>query len=419
MAEVKGIRDYNRIRRFLRNIHLYGFFSREDFAQAGIGSVKDYDFGAALIRSIFPETEEDARWQQGRKYLRIRREYARSGENRLADSYRLHPIDEKEELPELLSILHMLGREGPTMKRLQVKMQKRDGEADRSATVRRRVKELDEYGCVVKRKDRYYLREEGLNRLSTGEVEDLLTYVRFSGGITQPRTAAFFLTRTLERELYRRGVTVERESPVLLRHGVNNGIFDEELVYSLIRAIRDGQEVKLTVRKGRDEAECTCLPVSLRVDCRLGRWYLLGLEERPVIRRMSNILRVKPLGKVSEEEGARAKERVEEAFAHTGCSGALPMDHPVLVEAKLYFDRFPGMGRQFQRELRLGEVVEKEDGTYYRAYVNDPLEVLPLLRSYSPWLRVRPGEHDLVARLEDGLARMEAALEEVPNESAE
>lgn len=55
MPEVGGVREYDRIRRFLSRIYLYGFFSREDFARAGIGSAKDYDYGMKLIRAIFPE----------------------------------------------------------------------------------------------------------------------------------------------------------------------------------------------------------------------------------------------------------------------------------------------------------------------------------------------------------------------------
>ena len=59
-TDLKGVREYDRIRRYLENIYLYGFFSRDDFAQAGVGSVKDYDFGVNLIRSIFPETDDAA-----------------------------------------------------------------------------------------------------------------------------------------------------------------------------------------------------------------------------------------------------------------------------------------------------------------------------------------------------------------------
>jgi len=78
------------------------------------------------------------------------------------------------------------------------------------------------------------------------------------------------------------------------------------------------------------------------------------------------------------------------------------------------------MRRQFMREMRLGTVVTKEDGEYYQALVNDPGEVLPLLRSYAPWLRVQRGEHDLDTRLRDGLLRMQAALrKEETHETAE
>ena len=66
MAEVGGVREYQRIRRFLGHIYLYGFFSREGFARAGIGSVKDYDYGAKLIRSIFPDSEDAALWKDGK-----------------------------------------------------------------------------------------------------------------------------------------------------------------------------------------------------------------------------------------------------------------------------------------------------------------------------------------------------------------
>ena len=71
MPEMGGVRDYNRIRRFLSHIYLYGFFSREDFARSGIGSAKDYDYGMKLIRAIFPDSDQAALWRDGRKYPRF------------------------------------------------------------------------------------------------------------------------------------------------------------------------------------------------------------------------------------------------------------------------------------------------------------------------------------------------------------
>ena len=65
MPELGAVRDYNRIRRFLSHIYLYGFFSREDFARSGIGSAKDYDYGMKLIRAIFPDSDQAALWRTG------------------------------------------------------------------------------------------------------------------------------------------------------------------------------------------------------------------------------------------------------------------------------------------------------------------------------------------------------------------
>lgn len=120
---------------------------------------------------------------------------------------------------------------------------------------------------------------------------------------------------------------------------------------------------------------------------------------------------------MEEVRWREAGEEAAAAFARTGCSGTLPQNGPVLVEAKLNFQTSPGIRTQFQRELRLGEIVEREDGAYYRALINDPLELFPFLRSFSPWLRILPGEHGLDRRLREDLLQMLG--EEGDHETAE
>lgn len=409
MAGVDGVREYNRIRRFLGHIYQYGFFSREDFARAKVGSVKDYDYGAKLIRAIFPDSGDAALWQDGKKYLRIQRDYARSGENRMTDSYMLHTMDEQEELPELLYILSGL-RPGPkTLDELcsLVELHCRDEGASKYPTVRRRVLDLVKYGYVVKNKKLFSLAPDPFERLSHRELEQLLEYVRFSGGVTYPRTAASFLRRTLEREMLRRGLTVVSEPSLRLRHSVNANVFDEEMVYKLLDLIREHRMAELEVNSGK----VAVLPIALRADSRLGRWYVLTMEDRPTLRRVSSILNVKPGEPVSAEDWQESSRAVLDTFAHTGCSGAMDFGKPVMVEAKLEFGAYTGMRNQFAREIPMGEIVNREDGEYYVALVNDPNELLPLLRAFSPWLRVLPGCHGLDKKLQGDLLAMKTALE--------
>lgn len=409
MAKVGGIQEYQRVRKYLRNIYVYGFFSREDFERAGIGSAKDYDAGISLIRAVFPELDEDAVRKEKRKYLRFRRSYMASGMNRLAESYRLHTISETGKLPELLWILSALSGKRATMEKLIDEVEcHRETEGGKGSTTRRRVGDLVEYGAVEKRGTAYCMRQDGLEKLSDHGLRQLWDYVRFAGGITFPRVAGAYLCRTIERELARRGKAPGDTVPFLLRHNVNSAIFDEDLVYGLLTAIRQRCRVTLQVQGRQEPVEH--LPVELRVDIRLGRWYLVGVEQSPLIRRVSRIIDCQPGSAVPEEEWNTAAEQAREAFANTGCSGAADYGHPVRVEAKLCFDGMPGLRNQFARELRLGRIESREDGEYYCALLNDPREVLPMLRAYAPWLKVQPGEHDLDRRLEDSLRRMQQSL---------
>lgn len=394
MAEIDGVREYDRIRRFLGRIYLYGFFSREDFArQGGAGGKKDYDYGAKLIRAIFPDSEEAALWHEGKKYLRIQRVYARSGESRLADSYMLHTLDVKEELPELLYLLSALAAGKKSMSELcsLVELHTADEDTFRYPTVRRRVLELVEYGYAEKRGSVFTLAEDGLAALTDGEL----------------------------RQLLRRGLPMPEASPLLLRHSVNANVFDEELVYQLLELMGQGRAALLSLPprqsapgKKPEPFTVTSWPVALRADARLGRWYLMSVENgRPMLRRLRNIRSVKP-GEPLPEEYPAARAAAESRFARSAFSGAVPAGKPVLVRARLRFEDAPGMLEQFRREIRLGEIVEEPEGLVYQAQVNDPLELRSLLRMYAPWLRVLPGDHRLDGQVRQDLEELRRRLRE-------
>ena len=410
MANLEGVREYNRIRRYLEYIYLYGFFSREDFAQANIGSVKDYDYGVKLIRSIFPEAEEAALWKDGRKYLRVQREYALSGENRMADSYLLYSMDVENELPTLLGIFSCLAEGKKTVDDTcrDTAIRTQVTSSLNYHTVRRWLQELVEYGYGEKAGRYYQLRDNPLKVLSEDEVWQLYWYTLFASGITYPRVAGSFLLRTLERELLRRGQQPVEESPFLLRHSVNRNIFDEDLLCRLMEAIKQRRQVKLL----RETDTLLVQPAALRVDGRLGRWYLLAKGKTPLLTRVSSIRDIKleePLAPADWDAGV---EECLAAFVRSGCSGFLPPDGPTTVRARLHVSQSPGMGAQFVRELRAGAVQVGENGEEYQVEMNDPMELIPFLRSYSPWLSLEAGKHGLKEAIQKDLRSMRESLME-------
>ena len=300
MPEMGGVRDYNRIRRFLSHIYLYGFFSREDFARSGIGSAKDYDYGMKLIRAIFPDSDQAALWRDGRKYPRFVRTYEGSGENRMADSYLLHALDTETDLPELLILLGALAASPRTLEQLRrsAELHCDDEEADGYSRVRRRILELEQYGYLQRQGRTFALAHDWLRQLENEELEALVQFVRFAAGTAYPRVAASFLRRSVEWEMHRRGLALPAQS-LLLRHNVSACVFDEDIVWQLQELIAARRGAVITMGRGSVE----CLPIALRIDMRLGRWYVLSMEQRgPVIRRVSGIRSVKPAPAVPPEQ---------------------------------------------------------------------------------------------------------------------
>ncbi len=410
MARVDGVRDYNRIRRFLSHIYLYGFFSREDFARYGIGSVQDYDYGTRLLRAVFPDSEEAAVRQGGRKYLRIRRQYAPSGEMSMPDSYLLYAMDMDEDLPALLIILSALSSGSKTAETLCAAMELwlwRE-EQSRYAKTRRMALALEEYGYVKKQGRTFSLSKSTVSVLTDKQLNALYEYVSFTASICYPRVAGTYFRRCLEREMLQRGLSFPEQPAVLLRHNATFGVFDEDLVYQILFAIKERRPIYLTLENGE---HLNVVPARLRADTRLGRWYLLAAEkEGPLFLRVGNIRTIRTSTPISEMQWTECTKPVLTAFVASGCSGALSGERPVEVEVELHFPSASGIRAQFAREIRLGEIFSKKGSDVYHVYINDPNELIPLLRSYSPWIRICPGNHDLDTRLRADLEKMRDKL---------
>jgi hypothetical protein len=110
MAAAKtGVRIYQRIRRYIDKIYLYGFLSRRDFARLNHGSAKDYDVSVKLIKELF----SDDGFNQKRGVQSVSRDYHTSGDLHLPDSYLLCQLD----LQDMAEYLHYLNiaRQGPAV----------------------------------------------------------------------------------------------------------------------------------------------------------------------------------------------------------------------------------------------------------------------------------------------------------------
>ncbi len=408
MSKIGGVTKYESIRRYLNRIYLYGFFSREDWTK--LGTEKDYDKILLLLREIYPDLEDSAIWSNRRKYPRIIRHYTDSGNNKLTQTYSLYSFENEHELSDLLQIMSFISKQprsiGDISCHLETSMQ--NGEKELYSTTRRRLMELEEYGFIRKEKKNLYGKREMLYSqekdifadLSQKELYRLYDYVRYAANVTFPRVPAAFLRKSIKRKLD----STDYANPIIFRHYTKKAIFDEDIAYSLLHIIKHHKTAILRFRHNNIAHQL--IPLKIRVDARMGRWYLLAWEDMPVIYRLSSFSNVMEGTEVQDKAWNGYMHQAMQCFGHSAFSGKNVQETPVLVEAELHFDGAEGMLYQFCREMHTGDIERENGALIYRAYINDPGELIPFLRSFAPWIYIRPGNHNVDKAICNDLQQM-------------
>ena len=396
---VTGSGEFQRIRRYLNLIYLYGFSSRKDFADANKGSAKNYDAVLGILRQLL-DAPEDGKSKRSTHFFR--RDYHRSGESPMSNAYLFHTMNYDREMVEYLAILSRLGQGTARSKDLEtaVELTGSGGEKildPKTSTKRRNT--LYSYGVIQNEGRLWRMERDAADGLTDGQLLQLREYARFSAAVTFPRVAGSFLERTLNRKLYARGLEEAGEAPFLLRHNSYHNCLDEELVYQLLPLMEERRYVLFDDRRR--------LPLKIRVDTRLGRWYVLckDQEGNACIEKITLTKELTGREAIPADEWQKHLEEVEGAYEHSLCSHKLA--DPVTVRAELEFPADSGIRRQFLREMPMGNV----EGECFAARMTDPVELKPFLRAYGPWLRLLPGEDGLREMLGEDYRQMIRNLE--------
>lgn len=394
---------------YLSWIYLYGYFSREDFSRLLPKKTASFDVCITYIKDIYPELI-DGRFRNKKKYLMLDPAAQPSDEDRLANTFFMSSLLNSE-LRGVLWIMQELARE-PVRASLVVDAVCAEDASASASSIRRWLTELSEIGYAEKGPSmRFSARTGLLCRLTDEELTDLYRFVKYCGNLTYPRIPARYLLRSIEREFLYRGHPLKETSYFRFLNNPSHNVMDEDLVFRLLEHIQKREKVLLTVRRGRTEQTNPAIPICLRIDRRLGRWYLLSMEDRPTMRRLTRLQDAAPAGSCTPEEWLQAKDAVKAAFADSRFSGNLPEQGPTDIRMEMLFEN-PGIERQFLRELRGGSVETENGRRVYCDRINDPIELVPLLRSYAPWLKPENPDGPAERRIREGLLLMRQQLSE-------
>ena len=401
-------KDFSDIRKLLEHIYLYGFYTREDYVNAGMAG-RTYDDKIRTVKDLYYVDNEAGMVNtvsQGKykKYTFIKGYFSEQGK-RLRAVYGMHPVSDSD----ISIILYSLFNKKRTSEIIGKEVEQyvdlhNQGDSDKSkqSTVSRRMKELKEYGYLIKRGAKYYPGKTAvLEKLEDEKLLGLYYLASFFAGAGYPRIKAAFLQDAIKRMIRKRGNAIPKDV-FLFRDNAGGNVLDEHIVEKLLKCCREHRCTRIV--NIRNKKESVLSPVYLRPDTRYGRWYIAGVSSgNAVLMRVSTISDVKMTNeKFNYDE---ALEIVDNAFSKSYISGKI-LKRATIVEAEMCFDN-PHIEGQFEKEIILGHVEEREGKKVYCAEVNDVKELKPMLRAYGRWLHIMPGNrHGLEKEIREEYERM-------------
>lgn len=405
----RDVRDHRRIRKVTELVYLYGFFSRDELKDFKINK-NTYDKELRRLKEIYEEhlvTGRESGCRAG-----FRRNYFSASPNRLVETFYLKSYTDKEVVILLHSLIFMYHKESIRVGDIVVLLETKGvftEESDIYSTVRRVLDELSEDGILEKSKGIYRLTENVFQEMSPAQLLQLYRYVCFAMRTTYPKVAGYYLKNSLEQRLDQVGLSA-KDNLFFIRHTNERNVLDEELVYQILDSIHKRTRVQITRYDDEQKALINVSPVYLKGDRKLGRWFLLGTDEKgPQIIRLGYIERVTMTSKPFDYEVEKAK--VDKWFGHSILSSRIMDDSPFEVRVKLNFGENEKLREQFKREKLIGELIAQDGGEMYLSRINDPVELLPWLRSWSKVVEILPGSDGLREMLVGEIREMIAVYE--------
>lgn len=383
MAYSELIKNFGRIRAYLRSFYVHGFRHRDEYTAK---SARSYDNERRRIESWLGDYMSFGQDESGRRvFLSV--DSRAIPENPLYRAFRTRSFTDRD----IMLHFHLLdildgpeGREGLSITGLMDELSERlsdfeDDSMPDESTVRKKLREYASLGLVELRKkgrETIYRRSEDRTDLASWDA-----------------AAAFFQEAAPLGVIgsFLRDRMPERFQKFRFKHHYILNALDSEILYDLFAAIRESRMVTLTVHKRQ---QITVLPLRIYIGTQTGRQYLLACspsgaaaDRIPNVRftfyRADLIDNVKTGEKTDPPEDL--SKELDAFTSHVwGVAGsnAAPLQHIEMTVLAGPEEDF--IVQRLEREKRCG-TVEKLDGSRWRfsADVYDALEMLPWLRTFT------------------------------------
>ncbi len=378
MAYSELIKDFERIRDYMRAFYVYGFKQRGEYDAK---SARSYDNERRRIESWLGEYMSFHRDADG-KHVFLSVDSRAIRHNPLYKAFKAKSFTANDIMLHFY-LLDLLRSESLTVKEIVAKLDQKYlsvfnamGELDES-TVRKKLKEYEELGLVEKNKDGrrvFYSRSKDSVRIESWK--DAVSF--FSETDPLGVTGSFLLDKYEEVPEYYR-----------FKHHYILHALDSEVLCRLFFAMSEGHLVQIQMKtKGNGESKpFSVCPYAVYISTQNGRQYLNAYSPEKcslMFFRLDNIISVKDGGRSPIELQLQCETACREQKKHiwgvsTGNGELQHLEMLIYADESEYF-----IPERLEREKRCGTVEKTDKNVYcFKADVYDARELLPWIRTFT------------------------------------
>ena len=398
MAPIKStlmIRDYENIRKILRNIYIFGCFTKSDFVEMGYSGRK-VDKEQQRISAYLPEKFLKKRRVDKKVIQYCRYSFSDSTKNYLAETYRNKSFTMLD-IMSYFYILQLLGDgKERTLPEILDELPCSNVEVEFTKdNLRIKLEELLENKFIKLRRDgrnvRYSISDDLWDEFTDEELIEIMSYLEFIKNVSPVEMPYYFLQRRLKLYLFsERGIDVNLASPFQFKHNHIFNSLDNDILIACLMAIHD--ERVLTVEKEGGVKPIYALPIKIIHDSIYGRQYLLFYSKDFDCVNSIRIDRLKS-AEIGNKLTAQEKTLVlqNKDYDNLCWSVSALKAEPQEIVINFYFDEIKEyyIMNRLKREGHGGQIYKQSEGVYeYRITLRDPKEIIPWVRSFGERAKV-------------------------------
>ena len=377
MAYSELIKDYERVRDYMRQFYVYGFRSREEYDAK---SARSYDNERRRIESWLGDYMSFRQDSSGKQvFLSV--DSRRISHNPLYQAFKAKSFTDKDitlhfYLLDILADGEALTT-GEIVERIDRDYLSRfdDRFSLDTSTVRKKLKEYEELGLVFSEKQgrevRYRLAESDVKLKSWGNAISFYSEESPLGVV-----GAYLLDRL-----------PEIRQPFRFKHHYILHAMDSERLLQLLEAMDSPRKTELTLHLAKEPGSCQVVacPTKIYISTQTGRQYVLAYQydvQKFTFYRIYRVLDVELREEEPEYDQYRKRsDEFRKRLWGVSTGDGKNTEHiemTIRVEAGEAF-----VPLRMEREKRCGKVVRLDRSTWrFSADVYDPMELLPWLRTF-------------------------------------